>query len=109
MSRTQIDQIKKQIDAVNNSIKVFLVDMNEGVIRDLSGLDDNVKQICTDISKLDKPAFEELRPDFEDSLKRVQELREFLSNELETTSKKIHDLDTRKIASQQYARVANDN
>lgn len=109
MSQEKIALVRRNIDAINQSIKNFLVEMNNGVILDLRGLEDLVKITCSEVEAMNKEDFEPLRAEFEDSLSRVRELRDFLSQELETTSSKIKETNVRKSAADTYMRVANDN
>jgi hypothetical protein len=109
MSQEKVSLVRRNIDAINKSIKNFLVEMNNGVILDLKGLEDLVKITCSEVESMKKEDFDPLRAEFEDSLSRVRELRDFLSQELESTSSKIKDANVRKSAAQTYMRVANDN
>lgn len=109
MSQSDIASIKISIDEVNLIINNFLLDMNNGLINDLSGLDDTVVSLCTQISALPKTSLEPIREDFESMLAKVKELKVFLSEELESTSNRIKTVNTSIAAAKRYTSAANDN
>ncbi|MCE2992248.1 MAG: hypothetical protein LW825_04940 [Candidatus Jidaibacter sp.] len=110
MTQKNISCIKRNIGEVNITIRAFLTDMDKGIINDLSNLDLAVTEICSQISALSKPSFAIVEPHFADMLDKVKELKEFLSTELEATSRRIKDVDSYTKASRKYGvPAANDN
>lgn len=109
MPKSDISSIKVTIDEVNLIINKFLLDINDGLISDLSGLDNTVVDLCSKISALPKPSFEHIREDFEAMLTKVKELKVFLSEELESTGNRLKTINTSIAAAKRYGAAANDN
>jgi hypothetical protein len=90
MITNEIVAIRNGINEVNLIIDNFLLDINKGIINDLEGLDDRVNLLCAKVSELPASEFEDLRPDFENALYKVIELKSFLSEELENTNNRVN-------------------
>ncbi len=108
MSTNEVLEIRDGINEVNFIIDKFLLDINEGVINDLSGLDKRVSELCTKVSCIPASDFEVLRHDFEMALFKVKELKLFLAEELESTGGNTKQWD-RPIPPSKFTDAANDN